>query len=443
MCPRRVVFSAVAAMTLSAFFVAAPIAANAQRRGAAGGPPVGGGGLSGGGRATGVDEKDDLKDFHHAMEVQASPEQTKEFLELLKATEVAKSRLSTLRESIGKETDAAKFSSKGTSLDQALEKAQSGNKNFIDGFSAKQKSGLKELTKRLTKADSDLTQRKNQFDQIVQANNLSSPELASRSENLDKQLGEFYDQQVILGRDMSIDTSTALGPVYALARVKNLAKISNESITVGVSGSLAQMSAENGQHAYKLALTDDLSDLQVNITRVMRAQLNRYENCGQRVDIRSAALIPSAPASTLTVQLHYERWTCIRSFGSTSATELAGGDGSVDIRLTAAVEGNALKVKPQFGRTDATGMLGDALKTGSLGEDVRDAAAGTLLSVLQAGSDFKVTLPPAAQGTATLQAARFQDAGAGVLIAILDGQAQLSDEQATLSAQGDSPKPAN
>jgi hypothetical protein len=452
MFPGRVVGSAVAALILGVFLVAAPAPADAQRRAAAGGLGAGGGGLSGGGRATGVDEKDDLKDFHHAMEVQATPEQTTEFLALLGSTEAAKARLSALREGIGKETDAAKVSSQRAFLDQALEKAQNGNKKFLDGFSPKQKSGLKELTKRLGKADSDLGQAKNQLDQILQAGNLSSPDLLSRSENLDRQLGEFYDQQVILGREMGIDSSSAQGPVYALAPLKTPIKISNEPITVGVSGSLAQVAADNGQHTYKLALTADLSDLQVNITRVMRAQLNRYENCGQRVDVRRATLIPAAPASTLSVQLHYERWTCIRALGSSSANELAEGDGSVEMRLTAGVEGNALQVKPEFVRTDAKGILGEALKSDSLGEDVRDAAMQSLLTAMRAGVDFKITLPPPAQSAARLEGVRFQDAGAGVLIAILEGQVQLSDEQstlmtrqlkATLAAQGDPPQATN
>jgi hypothetical protein len=44
-------------------------------------------------------------------------------------------------------------------------------------------------------------------------------------------------------------------------------------------------------------------------------------------------------------------------------------------------------------------------------------------------ADLKAALPPAAPGSGTIRKAQFQDAGAGQLRLVLEGQLQLSDEQ--------------
>jgi len=71
--------------------LAFPIFADAQRHG--GTPSAGEGGLSAYSRPDGVDEKDSLKDFHHAMEVQATGAQVVQFQSLVKSTETVKAKL--------------------------------------------------------------------------------------------------------------------------------------------------------------------------------------------------------------------------------------------------------------------------------------------------------------------------------------------------------------
>jgi hypothetical protein len=44
-------------------------------------------------------------------------------------------------------------------------------------------------------------------------------------------------------------------------------------------------------------------------------------------------------------------------------------------------------------------------------------------------ADLKTALPPMAPGSTTIQKAAFQDAGAGQLNMVLDGELQLSGEQ--------------
>jgi hypothetical protein len=129
--------------------------------------------------------------------------------------------------------------------------------------------------------------------------------------------------------------------------------------------------------------------------------------------------------------------------------EVAAGEGTIEVKLTPSVEQNAgLGLVSEIIRADADGLLRDLLRSGDLGVTLREQIAASLLSAMQKGTDTKATLPPAAQESATIQKAQFQDAGAGQLSLVLDGQLQLSDEQTQqfaaqlkqrLSAQGASP----
>jgi hypothetical protein len=448
----RISFSAIGAPILGSLLLAYPLAATAQRHGGGGGAGGGGinGSVSGSNRPTGLDEKDSLRDFHQAMAVQATSQQTAEFQALIKSTDAAKAELQLLLQQLHKQNGDP---INRQPVDQALESARSGNKNFEQGFSAAQKTGLKEIARRLAKADSDLEQEEKKLDQSLDVKAAAS-DLAARAESLDKALASFYDQQLALGREMSITLASGQDQAFTLPSASHAVSIGNRTIAVPVSGSLAQISSQGGMRTFKLALSADLTDLQQNITELLRSRLDASEDCGQRIAIRQATLTPSTPTGLLVMKLHFERWTCSRMFGQQTSTELAEGDGTVEIKLTASVEKpntlpNTLKIAAAFGRIDATGMLAEALRSGSLGEDLRDTVAQSVLSVAQTGSDFKVTLPPAVQSSAVIQTARFQDTGVGGLSMVLDGQIEISNEQAdalasqlnqALSAQGTPPR---
>jgi hypothetical protein len=91
---------------------------------------------------------------------------------------------------------------------------------------------------------------------------------------------------------------------------------------------------------------------------------------------------------------------------------------------------NTLKVLTTFGRIDATGLLGEALRSGALGEDLRDQVAQLVLAAARAGSDFKITIPTALQNSAVVESAKFHDLGVGGLSIVLDGQVEISNQQA-------------
>jgi hypothetical protein len=416
--------------------------------------PTGGAGSAG--PASGVSSKDDLKDFHQAMAVQATDEQRAAFAKVAQYTQDASDRLKTFRELLRKVPASSPPSDRATALDQALEQARASNKNFLASFSSKQKSGLKDIAKKLEKADSDLDKQVKTLDQIVQTAKSDNEQIASSAASLDQELATFQDEQLALGREMGILLSTGQDLTFNLPKVTNSIDVSGRPVSILASGTVSRKStgtpAENGRDLFSLKLTADLSDVQHNITGILRSKLTRSPRCGERLEIQQATLTPLPPASLVVARLHLERWVC--SPGQGSPVEVAGGDGTIEVKLTPSVgqpspEQNAgLSLVSEITRVDAERFLRDLLRSGDLGDTLRQQIAASLLSALQKGTDFKATLPPVAQESATLQKAQFQDAGAGQLTLVLDGQLQFSDEQTQqfaaqlkqpLSAQG---KPA-
>jgi hypothetical protein len=399
--------------------------------GGTGGGSAGGGGLSGGGgRATGVSEKDELKDFRQVLAVQATSQQIVQYASMVKISEAARAELRSFQERLDKENSGSQLVGRSATLDQALERARAENKKFLDGLSERQKSGLKEITKKLTKADSDLEQQAKALDQMVADAKAVMQQIAGSAQSLDHALTSFRSQQADLGTEMSIGAA-GKGPdsAFAIRPVRNSINFGDQAIAITTSGVISKGVAEAGQNTFKLELTADLSDLQQNITEVLRAQLNKADRCGEQIAIQNASLTPRAPVSLVVVQLHFERWAC---FGRDTVNEMAEGNGTIEVKLTPAVgDDGTLRLMADIGRVDAEGLVGDSLRSGSLGEAVRDAVAQSVFSAMRQGGDFKVTLPATAQGYATLRHAQFQGTGSGKLMAVLDGEIRVSDEKAT------------
>jgi hypothetical protein len=437
MSAKRVHISSLKRVVLAAALLGSPCAMLAQHGSPGGGGlagSAGGSGLSGpAGRASGVSEKDELKDFREALAVQATTQQIVQYAAMVKISEAASAELRSFQERVDKGLDKEKSGSevagRSATLDQALERARAENKKFLDGLSERQKSGLKEIAKKLAKADSDLEQQAKALDQLFADAKTVPQQIASSAQGLENALTSFRSQQADLGKEMSIGTASN-GPdsTYAIAPVRNSVKFKEEAIAITTSGVIFKGVAEGGQNTFKLELTADLSDLQQNITEVLRAQLNKADRCGEQIAIRNASLTPSAPASLVVVQLHFERWAC---FGRDTMNEMAEGNGTIEVKLTPAVgEDGTLRLVAGIGRVDAEGLVGDLLRSGSLGEAVRDAAAQSVLLTMRQGGDFKMTLPASAQGYARLRHAQFQGTGSGKLMAVLDGEIRVSDEKA-------------
>jgi hypothetical protein len=430
----------------------------AQRGGGGGGG--GGAGMgTGGGRNTtpmicvhdcgtlteGLDTKDYLKNFRRAIAVQADAEQRAGFAKITQYTQAASDQLQAFRESLQKVPASLPLSERATALDQAIGKARAGNQNFLTSFSSKQKSGLEDTTKKLGKADSELDKQIKALDQTVQTPKPASEQIFSSAGSLDKALAGFQNEQLALGREMSILFDPAGQDVtFSLPAATNSISVDGQSISIPASGAVSRLSAatpaENGHNLFRLKLVADLSDLQLNITGILRPELARSPRCGERVQILQASLTSLEPASLVVARLHFERWVCPP--GQQSPTEVAASEATIEVKLTPSLEpatqsasasttepNASLHLVSEITRVDANGLLRDLLRSGDLGDTLRERIAASVLSALRKGTDLKATLPPAAQQSATLQKAQFQDAGAGQLSFLLEGQLQFSDEQ--------------
>lgn len=394
-------------------------------------------------RPDGVDERDSLKDFHHAVAVQATSQQIADFQEIIKATTASEDRLNALAK-------AGRTGREGTTgLDQALEDARTRTRKFQEGFTEPQKSGLRELTKRLEKADADLEQEAKRFDLSVQSES-SATDVSAQAASLDKVLSDFSSAQLALGREMGITMASSQDVAFTLPKVRNQASIGGRNIAVAVSGILTQTAADGDLRTFRLLAAIDLFDLQQNITEILNARL--YSNgCGVRLFVKRASLVAATPASSLMLQLHYERWSCVRLAGQSQMTELAESDGSVEMRLAPSSDpDNALHLTPEFKRIEATGAMADDLRSGDIGDTLRDAVSSSVLQAIAAGTNFRVTMPGALQNNVTLQSLKFEDPSSSGLKAVVAGQVRLTNDQVsllagqlnqTLSAQG-GPAPA-
>jgi hypothetical protein len=182
---------------------------------------------------------------------------------------------------------------------------------------------------------------------------------------------------------------------------------------------------------FRLQLNADLTGLQENITPLLAAQLDKDDKCGERIAIQQATLTPAPPSAVATVQLHYERFACVKAFGKQQAKRLVAGNAVVPIRMTPAVEqdNTQLRLNPEVGEIQADGSLGELLHNGSLGEMIREKIRDSILHAMQKGANLSATLPPAAQPYATIASAQFQDSGAGHLAVRLVGEIRVPRDQ--------------
>jgi hypothetical protein len=226
----------------------------------------------------------------------------------------------------------------------------------------------------------------------------------------------------------------AQNTVFKIPPVKIPLDVKDQPITITASAILTLSSKDRNLRILNLQLTGDLSDLQHNLTNLLSSQLDKDDRCGERVAIQNATLKPVEPASVAVVQLHVERWACVKVLGKQAAKKLLGGDAQIQIKLTPAIEKDSteLQLVPEVGDIQADGSLGEVLRSGALGETIREKIRSSIVSALNKGTNLSATLPPAVQGYVTIQNAEFKDAGDGSLLVVLDGEARITQEQVKL-----------
>jgi len=215
-------------------------------------------------------------------------------------------------------------------------------------------------------------------------------------------------------------------------------KIKDQQATIVASALITLVAQNHGVNDMELKLTADLSDLQQNATGLLSSALDKDERCGDRVEVENATLTPLAPALLAAVQLHYERWACVKLFGKEQTKRLIGGNAMIHMKLTPVVdaENTELRLLPEVGPISADGSLGELLRSGAVGQMLRDKIQSALQSAMKKGTELDATLPPSVRGYAKIKNAEFENTGSVHLAVVLDGEIQITNEQLqTLSRQ--------
>jgi len=208
--------------------------------------------------------------------------------------------------------------------------------------------------------------------------------------------------------------------------------IAGQPVALTISGNISEAPSRggDGEQSFNLNLRADLADLQNHLTPLLQAQLNQSNRCGERISIEHATLSPAAPAGRLTVQLHFEKWACLKAFGKENAKRLLGGNGTVQVILTPRVEeGNTVRLDAEIGKIDADGSLGEVLRSGSVGATMRDKIREALLKAIRKSADLEAVVPSQARPFVTIQSAAFADEGSGRLALNLVGRLLLPEAQ--------------
>jgi len=183
----------------------------------------------------------------------------------------------------------------------------------------------------------------------------------------------------------------------------------------------------------RLLATVDLGDFQEHLTPILAAQLNRADKCGERLTVQKAVM---APSGLLVANVHYEHFACAKAFGKEINKRMVGGDAVVEVNLTPSVADNHIAMDAEVRKIDADGSLGEALRSGSFGDSIRQKIAVNIEASVRKSADLKSALPAGMDGVLTLRTVRFADCGSGRLCLTVEGELHLSAEQFQLLTKG-------
>jgi hypothetical protein len=168
------------------------------------------GGRGAGGKtgSTGVGdtESPEAKEFERAAALQARPEQVTAFQRLTKSDEAARKKAADFLQH-AQSADQPDLFHYSNSIIVAVEEAQSENVLFLQSFSNPQKTGLKELIKKLEKANSDLTKEDKALNRELERSNVIEKQLAEIVQRLDKALVDFQTWHAAIGPEMGISAA--------------------------------------------------------------------------------------------------------------------------------------------------------------------------------------------------------------------------------------------
>jgi hypothetical protein len=152
-----------------------------------------------------VSNTDDLKDFKRAVALQASPDQVVQFQRLTKSTQAARKDAQDFIQ-LAESASRPDLSQHAANLTSTVEEVLTENEKFLKGFSAAQKSGLKDPTKKLGKANSEVTKQSKALTRGLGHNGNNGKQTTSAAEKLEKALSDFQTKQRSIGSEMGIQS---------------------------------------------------------------------------------------------------------------------------------------------------------------------------------------------------------------------------------------------
>jgi hypothetical protein len=239
-----------------------------------------------------------------------------------------------------------------------------------------------------------------------------------------------YLARIIFALSIALLPASSAELMFPIKPVTAIIQIADQPVAVTVSGTI-QVAAGGAEELVRLKLDADLSDLQRQITPILRAELSQDNRCGDRLLVDQAALSQAAPASLLTANVHYEKWGCAKAFGKEIVKKLIGGNGVIRMRLTPVVENqDTVQLRAEVLSIDADGQLGEVLRSGSFGAALQEKIRKTIVSAIEKSTKLTESLPPAVRSVAALRSVQFSDGGEGSLRLSLSGEVQVTADQA-------------
>lgn len=166
------------------------------------------GGRGGGSRSSPTgpsdNESQQTKEFERAAAIHARPEQITQFQQLTKTEQAARKNTENLLQ-VAETVERVDLFQHTTAVNNAVDELQSENEQFMLSFSDAQKSGLKDLRKKLGKANSEVAKENKALAHELERTKVRGKQIADVARRLDRALAEFQSSKNAVGTEMGIE----------------------------------------------------------------------------------------------------------------------------------------------------------------------------------------------------------------------------------------------
>ena len=367
--------------------------------------------------------EDELKDFNQVMALQGTPEQSAALVTLTDDLQLAKKQLHAVRPIPGKTFVSQKTSDAVALVDKSIAELRTQTQAFLGSFSPAQKSGLKELAKKIEETDAELGKQVSVLDEVAKYPTPTDQQLGDSTASVDKSLSNVEQDQLVLSRQMGIILPSS--ELTFNVTSTNSMNFGTTEISIPVSADIARTSSVDGSNIFAEKVVADLSNVQDKIREILRTQIEHAPACGERTQIREAMLVADSPAIRIFTRVHVEHWICPGGRGQ--PMEVATGEGSLELRLTPSVEKDEkLGLDSQISHVDGDVFARDLL-VGDVGQVFKEKITAAVASCIQKAAQSQL-LPTSVGPLTNADRPEFRQT-AGRLTLVLNERLQLSDQQ--------------